>query len=60
MTIKRLTVFVGAALLLLQSVPAWAKDTASTKPRYEWRQTDSSLALIDRGHVVWQLNFFKK
>jgi len=30
------------------------------KPSYSWRQTDSSLALLNHGRVVWQLNFNKK
>ena len=30
------------------------------KPGYDWRKTDSSLALLNRGKVVWQLNFDKK
>ena len=60
MTIKRLTVFVWAALLLLQSVQVWAKDAAGQKPRYDWRQTESSLALLNNGRVVWQFNFDKK
>ena len=60
MTTKRLTVFVWAALLLLQSVQVWAKDAAMPKPRYDWRQTDSSLALLNNGRIVWQFNFDKK
>ncbi len=67
MTTKRLTVFVWAALLLLQSVQVWAKDVGGQKPRYDWRQTDSSLALrqespglLNRERVVWQFNFDKK
>ena len=41
----------------------WAKAAeaaAARKPDYEWRQTDSTLALLNRGKVVWQLNFDKK
>ena len=60
MTTKRLTVFAIAALLLLQSVQVWAKDAAGQKPRYDWRQTDNSLALLNSGRVVWQFNFDKK
>lgn len=60
MTTKRLTVFVGAVLLLLQSVQVWAKDAAGQKPGYDWRQTDSSLALLNNRRVVWQFNFDKK
>jgi len=66
-TTKRLTVFVWAALLLMQSVQVWAKDAAASKSRYDWRQTDSSLALrqespglLNRGRVVWQFNFDRK
>jgi len=57
---KRLTVFVLAALLLLQSAQVWAKDAAGPKPRYNWRQTDSSLALLNNRRIVWQFNFDKK
>ncbi|MHC4692755.1 MAG: DUF6807 family protein, partial [Planctomycetota bacterium] len=42
---------------------AWAKAAElpkRKKPGYEWRKTDSSLALLNRGRVVWQLNFDKK
>ncbi len=66
MTIKRLTVFVGAVLLLLQTVPGRMQNAAGSdlvagqKPRYDWRQADSSLALLNRGHIVWQFNFDKK
>jgi hypothetical protein len=58
-TFKRLTVFVWSALLLLQSVQVLANDAAGPKPRYDWRQTDSSLALLNNGQVVWQFNFDK-
>ena len=66
MTIKRLIVFVGAALLLLQTVPGRIQNAAGSdsvtgqKPRYDWRQTDSSLALLNGDRVVWQFNFDKK
>jgi hypothetical protein len=56
---KRSIVFAWAILPLLQSVQIRAGDSAATKPRYDWRQTDSSLALLDNGHVVWQFNFDK-
>ena len=60
MTTKRLTVFVLAALLLLQSAQVWAKDAAGPKPHYDWRQTDTSLVLLNNERVVWQFNFDKK
>ena len=59
-TIKRLTVFICASLLPLQSAQVWAKDTAVSKPSYDWRQTDSSLALLNNGRIIWQFNFDKK
>jgi len=58
--IKRLNIFFFAALLILQSVPARANDADGPKPRYDWRHNDSSLALLNRGRVVWQFNFDKK
>jgi hypothetical protein len=42
---------------------AWAKAVelpVRKKPTYDWRRKDSSLALLNRGKVVWQLNFDKK
>ena len=33
---------------------------AEAQTGYQWRQTDSSLALVKDGKVVWQLNFDKK
>lgn len=30
------------------------------KPSYTWRQTDTSLALLNHNRVVWQLNFDKQ
>jgi hypothetical protein len=59
-TFKRLTVFVRITLPLLLSVQVQAQDAAGTKPRYDWRQTNSSLALLNRERVVWQFNFDKK
>ncbi|MHC4640004.1 MAG: DUF6807 family protein [Planctomycetota bacterium] len=41
----------------------WVKAAELPVPRktgYDWRQTDSSLALLNCGKVVWQLNFDKK
>jgi hypothetical protein len=58
--VKRLTVFVCVASLLLQSVQVQAQDAAGTKPSYDWRQTDNSLALLNNGRVVWQFNFDNK
>jgi hypothetical protein len=37
-----------------------AEATKARKPAYEWRRTDSSLALLSHDKVVWQLNFDKK
>jgi hypothetical protein len=59
-TFKRLTIFTWAALLFLPSIKVWAKDAGKTKPRYDWRQTDNSLALLNGGRIVWQFNFDKK
>jgi hypothetical protein len=59
-TFKRSAAFIWVTLLLLQSVQVWAKDAAGTNPRYDWRQTDSSLALLNNGRIVWQFNFDKK
>jgi len=60
MTTKRSIVFVLAALLFLESVPVCANETTGQKPRYDWRQTSSSLALLNNERIVWQFNFDKK
>ena len=42
---------------------AWAeseKAAIASKPRYSWQHTDNSQALLNHGHIVWQLNFDKK
>jgi hypothetical protein len=59
-TFKQSILFVSSAVLLLQSVSAWANDAVVSNPRYDWRQTDSSLALLNNGRIVWQFNFDKK
>jgi len=56
-TLKRLVVLVWTALLLVQTVQVLATDAALPNPRYDWRQTDSSLALLNNNRVVWQFNF---
>ena len=60
MTTKRSIVFVLAVLLFLESVPVCASETTGQKPGYDWRQTDSSLALLNNERIVWQFNFDKK
>ena len=63
---KRLAICVSAALLFLQPVCGQAMDAVESssvtgpKPAYAWRQTDGSLAMLNHGRVVWQLNFDKK
>jgi hypothetical protein len=52
--------FVWSAVLLMQYVPARANNAVVPKPRYDWRQTDSTLALLNNDRVVWQFNFDKK
>jgi hypothetical protein len=39
MTIKRLTLFVYAALLLVLSMQVRANEAAGPNPSYDWRQT---------------------
>lgn len=63
---KRLAICASVALVFLVPVFGRAKgaetpDSATRlKPVYTWRQTDSSLALLNHGRVVWQFNFDKK
>jgi hypothetical protein len=59
-TFKRSIVLILMLLLFLLPVQVWANDADGTKSRYDWRQTDSSVALFNNGHVVWQLHFDKK
>jgi len=57
---------VNVVVLLMSCCFVWsacakaAELPVRKKPGYEWRKTDSSLALLNRGKVVWQLNFNKK
>ena len=57
---------VGVVVLLMGCCFVWsgwakaAELPVLKKPGYEWRKTDSSLALLNRDKVVWQLNFDKK
>lgn len=63
---SRIVTFVCVLLLLVgfclvssgQAGPERA--AIARKTSYSWRQTDSSLALLNHGRVVWQLNFNKK
>ncbi len=63
---KRLAICFSVALLSLQPVSGRAKDAVESSsvtkpmPAYTWRQTDGSLAMLNQGRVVWQLNFDKK
>jgi hypothetical protein len=65
-TAKQVAVVICLALVLLPSVLGWANEatesgsTTKAKPSYDWRQTDGSLALLNRGRLVWQFNFDKK
>jgi len=59
-TFKQSILFISSAVLLLQSVSVWVNGAAEPKPSYDWRQTDSSLVLLNNGRVVWQFNFDKK
>ncbi len=57
---------VGAVVLLMgccflsTSVVKATEVPTAEKPSYDWRQTDSSVAVLNRGRVVWQVNFDKK
>jgi len=63
---KRVAAFVWLASVLLPSAPGWANETAEPgsaakpTPGFTWRQTEDSLALLNRGRTVWQFNFAKK
>ncbi|HIJ52458.1 MAG TPA: hypothetical protein HPP66_04810 [Planctomycetes bacterium] len=59
--------FVCVALLFIAyhsaSSNCWGKVERVLMPAtmsYDWRQTDSSVAVLNRGRVVWQVNFDKK
>lgn len=54
-TTRRVVVFIWAVLVF------WQPDSvAGAESGYDWRQTDSSLTLLNQGRVFWQLNFDKK
>lgn len=60
----RLTRLIGTLLLVLlwNATPGPARilaDEATMKQerQFTWRQTDRSVALLNAGHTVWQLNF---
>lgn len=38
----------------------YAKKQQTSRPHYSWKQTANSLALINDGNIVWQLNYDKK
>ena len=43
-----------AALSTTQETLAQTKSEESSKPEISWRQTETSIALLNRGKVVWQ------
>ena len=57
---------VSVVVLLMSCCFVWsgwaktAEAAAARKPGCDWRQTDSTLTLLNHGKVVWQLNFDKK
>ncbi|MFQ6035821.1 MAG: PmoA family protein [Sedimentisphaerales bacterium] len=55
MSNRKLAVVISAAFTLLLTAKIIAEE-----PNYSWRQTDSSLALLNHERIVWQLNFDKK
>jgi hypothetical protein len=59
-TFKQSIMFIWTSLLFLLAVQVQAQNAARSKPHYDWRQTDNSLALLNNGRIVWQLNFDKK
>jgi hypothetical protein len=58
MSMTALMLLMGELVCAAQAEPQ--KKPNSEKPNYSWRQTDSSLALLNYGRVVWQFNFDKK
>jgi hypothetical protein len=59
-TFKRSIVFIWTSLLFFLPVQVQARNAAEPENSYDWRQTDGSLALLNNGRIVWQLNFDKK
>ena len=65
-TAKQVAVLVWLVSVVLSSAPGWANEaaesgsTTGSTPGFDWRQTDGSLALLNHGRLVWQLNFDKK
>lgn len=56
LTMSGLLFFTGCALNQSRQVKSTELKTAD----YNWRQTDSSVALLNNGHIVWQLNYKKE
>ncbi len=58
---KAAALVIGAAGILLwpgcRSAPS---ERVRDKAGYRWRQTDRSVALLDSGRIVWQLNYPKQ
>ena len=52
-----LACFVAAPALGADDVAASRPTTQPAAPRYAWRQTATTLPLMNRDHVVWQFNF---
>ncbi|MHC4647262.1 MAG: DUF6807 domain-containing protein [Planctomycetota bacterium] len=58
-TIGWMITLLGVLLLLPGCQPV-SSEQARGKPGYSWRQTDSSIALLNSERIVWQLNYIKQ
>ena len=45
------------AAALVAGSPQASNEGAAIKPRYQWQRTSTSLALLNRDHVVWKFNY---
>ena len=45
------------AAALLAGNPQASNEGAPIKPRYQWQRTSTSLALLNRDHIVWKFNY---
>ena len=61
-TIKTIvwTITLSCVLLLWIGCQFVLPEQSREKSSYTWRQTDSSIALLDSGQIVWQLNYKKQ
>jgi hypothetical protein len=54
------TITLACALLLWPGCQSVSSEEARGRSGYSWKQTDSSVALLNSGQIVWQFNYRKQ